>query len=301
MSRFLLSICCCKASEEEDEQYLVLNHDQDEPDNTPQTQVNPIEYTNNINGHAVGNRLTPPDSNGEQTKTREQQEEDLLNRILHHAQESIIDVSHIDDNSSADIDVSQRARAYSEALRKLESKRSNKNDDSNQLSFLITDSSADSSSSSRPQHIQTDEINLILETSKMFGDAVKSGLGIQPTESLIAYISALCQKIAIIYASSVMSSQFFTRAEKAGSIFARITGLIRSGKMKWEERPLWYDAYVTYPPYEEPIWDRKWPKHTEEVRELFYEEDVERAAAPSTGHVHNLISSSKSPTNQKVD
>jgi small subunit ribosomal protein S23 len=56
----------------------------------------------------------------------------------------------------------------------------------------------------------------------------------------------------------------------------RITGLIRAGQMKWEERPLWYDAYVLFPPHNEPIWDRKWPKHTDEIRELFYAEDIER-------------------------
>jgi hypothetical protein len=54
------------------------------------------------------------------------------------------------------------------------------------LGFLITDSGADSG---HPQHIQTDEINLIMKTSEMFGEAVKSGLGIKPTETLVAYMS----------------------------------------------------------------------------------------------------------------
>jgi magnesium-transporting ATPase (P-type) len=57
------------------------------------------------------------------------------------------------------------------------------------LGFLITDSAADSSSSNRPQHIQPDEIALITQTSKLFGEAVKSELGIKPTEKLVAYMS----------------------------------------------------------------------------------------------------------------
>lgn len=80
-----------------------------------------------INGNGtIGNRLTPP--NSDQLKTREQREEELLNKILHHAQESIIDVAHIDDNSNDNIDLSQRSRAYSEAVRKHDAKRkSNRN------------------------------------------------------------------------------------------------------------------------------------------------------------------------------
>lgn len=62
-------------------------------------------------------------------------------------------------------------------------------DESNLLGFLITDSSSSSAESSRPQHIQSDEISLILKTSEIFGEAVKSGLGIQPTETLVAFMS----------------------------------------------------------------------------------------------------------------
>jgi len=210
MSKLLMSICCCNGTDEEDEQYLVLNHDQDEADGPfrQQTQqINPTDFPSATNGHAVGgNRLTPPSSVNDQTKTREQQEADLLNKILHHAQESIIDVSHIDENSSDNIDVSQRSRAYSEALRKHDAKRkSNRNeDDSNSLGFLITDSSAESSSSNRPQHIQSDEISLILKTSEIFGEAVKSSLGIQPTETLVAYMSMDWLDILLFFAQIFM-------------------------------------------------------------------------------------------------
>ena len=67
------------------------------------------------------------------------------------------------------------------------------------------------------------------------------------------------------------------RAERSAPIFVRITNLIRSGKIRWQDRPLWYDAYVAHPPFFEPAWNIKLPKHGEEVRKIFYHEDVERA------------------------
>lgn len=47
--------------------------------------------------------------------------------------------------------------------------------------------------------------------------------------------------------------------------------------MKWKERPIWYDVYAAHPPYHEPMWDAKLPKHGEPVRPIFYPEDIERA------------------------
>lgn len=43
--------------------------------------------------------------------------------------------------------------------------------------------------SARNQNIQQDEVSLILNTSEMFSEAIKSDIGIEPTETLIAYIS----------------------------------------------------------------------------------------------------------------
>jgi hypothetical protein len=60
--------------------------------------------------------------------------------------------------------------------------------------------------------------------------------------------------------------------------------------MKWEDRPIWYDPYVLYPPFDEPVWDRKWPKHADEVRQLFYREDLERAAKDSTNSSSSNVS-----------
>ncbi|KAK0417001.1 hypothetical protein QR680_012788 [Steinernema hermaphroditum] len=85
-------------------------------------------------------------------------------------------------------------------------------------------------------------------------------------------------------------ASFFTRAERSGSIFFRVTGLIRSGQLKWENRPLWYDVYAAVPPLREPNWDAKWPKHSESVRELLYEEDIIRARFYKTFRASGAIS-----------
>jgi small subunit ribosomal protein S23 len=56
-----------------------------------------------------------------------------------------------------------------------------------------------------------------------------------------------------------------------------MTGLIRSGQVRWDDRPLWYDVYAALPPLREPIWDARMPREDEPIRPIFYEEDVVRA------------------------
>uniref|UniRef100_A0A0V0GBW3 Small ribosomal subunit protein mS23 n=1 Tax=Triatoma dimidiata TaxID=72491 RepID=A0A0V0GBW3_TRIDM len=66
-----------------------------------------------------------------------------------------------------------------------------------------------------------------------------------------------------------------SRLEKIGTIYTRITGLIKSGAMKLEERPLWYEVYQAYPPQQEPRFDRPVVETT--IKPIFYPEDVVRA------------------------
>ncbi|KAL3068845.1 hypothetical protein niasHT_005634 [Heterodera trifolii] len=68
-----------------------------------------------------------------------------------------------------------------------------------------------------------------------------------------------------------------TRAERSGCIFNRILGLIIAGHLKWEQRPLWFDAYVAHSPHYEPKWDIKMPKRDEPLPQIFYQEDLIRA------------------------
>lgn len=60
----------------------------------------------------------------------------------------------------------------------------------------------------------------------------------------------------------------------------RVTGLIRTGVMRWNERPLWYDVYTAHPPVEPPEFARSLPDEFKEKLELpsiYYQEDFIRA------------------------
>lgn len=65
-----------------------------------------------------------------------------------------------------------------------------------------------------------------------------------------------------------------SRLEKIGTIFSRVHGLIKSGALKFEERPIWYDVYEKFPPFNEPKFDQK--VEATKIREIFYAEDKDR-------------------------
>lgn len=58
-------------------------------------------------------------------------------------------------------------------------------------------------------------------------------------------------------------------------IWNRTSGLLRTGVIKVEDKPIWYDVYAMHPPAEEPRYDRPAPNIN--LRDIFYEEDVIRA------------------------
>ncbi|EAT42530.1 AAEL005944-PA [Aedes aegypti] len=66
-----------------------------------------------------------------------------------------------------------------------------------------------------------------------------------------------------------------SRLEKIGTIVTRTEGLLRSGALKWDDRPLWYDVVKAFPPKEEPRYDRPAPNVS--VRSIYYAEDPVRA------------------------
>uniref|UniRef100_A0A0P4WKZ3 Small ribosomal subunit protein mS23 n=1 Tax=Scylla olivacea TaxID=85551 RepID=A0A0P4WKZ3_SCYOL len=65
-----------------------------------------------------------------------------------------------------------------------------------------------------------------------------------------------------------------SRLEKIGTIFTRATGLLKSGAMKPQDKPLWYDIYEAFPPRYEPHYDRS--PVIKEIKQIFYPEDVIR-------------------------
>ncbi|ELT90724.1 hypothetical protein CAPTEDRAFT_48258, partial [Capitella teleta] len=66
-----------------------------------------------------------------------------------------------------------------------------------------------------------------------------------------------------------------SRAEKIGTVFTRVTGLLRSGALKHDDRPLWYDVMAAFPPSTEPKYDRL--KLQQPPRNILYPEDNIRA------------------------
>ncbi|XP_063987143.1 small ribosomal subunit protein mS23 [Diachasmimorpha longicaudata] len=66
-----------------------------------------------------------------------------------------------------------------------------------------------------------------------------------------------------------------SRLERIGTIYSRVSSLIKGGAMKPEDRPLWFDLYTAFPPKVEPRYDRVAPNIP--VRDIFYKEDPIRA------------------------
>ena len=76
-----------------------------------------------------------------------------------------------------------------------------------------------------------------------------------------------------------------TRLEKIGTIYSRMSGLLRSGAMKAEHKPVWFEVYEAFPPKYEPRFDRHQLPYGEggnveamgPPRKIFYKEDLIRA------------------------
>ncbi|XP_014245407.1 probable 28S ribosomal protein S23, mitochondrial [Cimex lectularius] len=71
------------------------------------------------------------------------------------------------------------------------------------------------------------------------------------------------------------SSMAHSRLERIGTIYTRITGLIKSGAMKLEDRPIWYEVYEAFPPETPPLYSQK--VSDKPIRDIFYPEDKIRA------------------------
>ncbi len=76
-----------------------------------------------------------------------------------------------------------------------------------------------------------------------------------------------------------------TRLEKIGTIYSRMSGLLKSGAMKPEHKPIWFEVYEAFPPKYEPRSDRHQLPYGEggnveamgPPRKIFYKEDLIRA------------------------
>ncbi|KAI2811641.1 hypothetical protein RDWZM_003619 [Blomia tropicalis] len=87
-----------------------------------------------------------------------------------------------------------------------------------------------------------------------------------------------------------------SRMEKLSTIFKRYTGLMRSGAVLEENRPIWYDVYKHFLPTEEPLAIR--PEPTVTINPIYYPEDILRSRFNRTygdfASVYNFVSKDKS-------
>uniref|UniRef100_A0A8D9BN21 Small ribosomal subunit protein mS23 n=1 Tax=Cacopsylla melanoneura TaxID=428564 RepID=A0A8D9BN21_9HEMI len=93
-----------------------------------------------------------------------------------------------------------------------------------------------------------------------------------------------------------------SRLEKVGTIFSRVTGLLRAGAMDVKEKPIWYDVYRAFPPKIEPLFSK--PIENVPLREIIYPEDSIRAKLHKTlGKklpAYNLLDKTHPTVSQKI-
>ena len=67
------------------------------------------------------------------------------------------------------------------------------------------------------------------------------------------------------------------RVERVGSVYSRMSFLVRHGAIRAQYKPLWLDVYEAFPPKYEPRYDRKAELDGTEVPKILYKEDAVRA------------------------
>lgn len=87
--------------------------------------------------------------------------------------------------------MTQRSRAYSEAIRKHDAKKKKGADDAAPLGHLIVDSGAQSHQLLTSTNLPIADINLIINTVNQFTEATKTDVGIHPKEQLVVYMDDL--------------------------------------------------------------------------------------------------------------
>ncbi|CAK9796759.1 Probable 28S ribosomal protein S23, mitochondrial [Anthophora quadrimaculata] len=87
-----------------------------------------------------------------------------------------------------------------------------------------------------------------------------------------------------------------SRTERIGTVFSRVTALVKGGALQKENLPVWYNVYKTFPPKYEPSFDR--PLSKKHIQQIFYTEDYLRAQFYKDVSIQaiNLKSKSVTPT-----
>ncbi|XP_035536032.1 28S ribosomal protein S23, mitochondrial [Morone saxatilis] len=71
-----------------------------------------------------------------------------------------------------------------------------------------------------------------------------------------------------------------SRLERVGTVFTRVRDLMRSGVIKPQQKPIWYNVYKAFPPKRDPVYVRPDNRHStrkqQTVPEILYREDEVR-------------------------
>ncbi|CAK9804041.1 28S ribosomal protein S23, mitochondrial [Anthophora plagiata] len=87
-----------------------------------------------------------------------------------------------------------------------------------------------------------------------------------------------------------------SRTERIGTVFSRMTALVKANTLQKENLPLWYNIYKAFPPQHEPCFNRPLPQKN--IQKIFYAEDHLRAQFYKDIPIEaiNLKSKSVTPT-----
>ncbi|KAF7638508.1 hypothetical protein Mgra_00002186 [Meloidogyne graminicola] len=205
---FLSKFCCCKDNGTDREQLVnrgaIVEDGYHIPNGNGSGAV--ADYiTNNLRPFANDRNMNlAPEL--QTVRSREEEEEELMNRILDRTQQSIIDVTNLE-NNSLDIDMIQRSRLYLEAVKRhdtlLERKKApptNTTDNSSfdahrvsPLSGLFSNIGNNSTKalldSSQCTPCNQEELSLLNRATELFMEAHNLGTQIECKEELIVYMS----------------------------------------------------------------------------------------------------------------
>ncbi|KAL3079400.1 hypothetical protein niasHT_036389 [Heterodera trifolii] len=191
--QMLRKYCCCKGTSSMDYARLVTDGGQTD------------EYTAaNSNGATAlsGSLRAGISESGSvgHSRSREEEEEELMNKILDRTQQCIIDVTNLD-NGSLDFDLVQRSRLYSEAVKRHDAVNERRR------GLLSNDGGGDGITAAVPsllvslgpfaieslsRHVSPatrDELAFISRIGENFLDAHRLGAQIECNEELIVYMS----------------------------------------------------------------------------------------------------------------
>ena len=68
-----------------------------------------------------------------------------------------------------------------------------------------------------------------------------------------------------------------SRLDKIGTVYSRMSFLVKHGAIRPEYKPIWLEIYEAFPPLHEPRWDRKSKKDGDQIPKILYKEDLARA------------------------